>query len=100
MKQIEDCFNRFFTGKSQKKVKWQVHQPNQGDYIVLFHYNHMALMIDPDTLDVVYEWEGECPTDKRGIKAALEYLNQNKEKLVKQIQEEKIKATIKKKESE
>jgi len=90
MKQIDDCFNRFFAGKNQRKAKWQVHQPNEGDYIVLFHYNHMALMIDPDNLEIAYEWPGECPTDVRGIKAAIKYLEENKSRLLEQIAKEKI----------
>lgn len=91
MKQINECFDRFFSGKMQRKTKWQVHQPNMGDFIVLFHYNHIALMIDPDTLEVMYQWEGECPTDRRGIVAAVRYLENNKEKILKQIADEKIK---------
>lgn len=90
MKQIDDCFNRFFAGKNQKQTKWQVHQPNEGDYIVLFHYNHMALMIDPDTLEIAYEWPGECSTDVKGIKAAIEYLEENKSRLLEQISKEKV----------
>lgn len=100
MKQINECFDRFFSGKQQKKsAKWQLHQPNNGDYIVLFHYNHMALMIDPDSLDIVYQWSGECPTDRRGINAALLYLKDNKERFLKQIEQEKVGAIKKEKES-
>jgi|BioPla2DNA2_1021312.scaffolds.fasta_scaffold148471_2 hypothetical protein len=97
MKQIDVCFERFFAGKKQLKNKWQLQQPNQGDYIVLFHYNHMIMMIDPDTLEVTYQWY-ECPADKRGLDAAIAYLDQNRERLVKEIEEQRTKVEKKLKE--
>ncbi len=93
MKQIDNCFERFFSDKQQlKSAKWKLQQPNEGDYLVLFHYDHMALMIDPDTLEIAYEWPGECSTDVRGIKAAIAYLEENRERLIQEEQAKKIKA--------
>lgn len=91
IKQINECFDRFFTGKLQRKTKWQVHQPNLGDFIVLFCNDNMALLIDPDTLDVMYQWEGQSRADKNGIIAAIKYLTDNKEKLLQLIANEKTK---------
>lgn len=82
MKQVNICFERFFAGKKQLKNKWQLQQPNEGDYIVLFHCNRMIMMIDPDTLEATYRW-CEGPADQRGLDAALVYLRKNKEDILK-----------------
>lgn len=90
MKQINKCFDKFFAGKKQRKNKWQVLQPNEGDYIILFHCDQIIMMIDPDTLEVTYQW-CNSPADKRGLDTALIYLKKNKEDILKQIKKKKTK---------
>lgn len=84
---------RFFSGKTQRKTKWQTHQPNMGDFIVLFCNNNIALLIDPDTLDIMYQSDTTNKADQNGIMAAIKYITDNKAKLLQQIANEKIKIT-------
>jgi hypothetical protein len=79
MKQIDEALNRFFDGRKQLKQKWvaikQIEDSNE--FLVLYHYQHLILKIDLKDLSVKYKWY-ECPTDKRGLDAAIEYINNKK----------------------
>ena len=75
MKQIDECLNRFFDNKSQLNRKWQV--LGDDNILVLFHYQHTILIYDIVLNEILFKWY-ECPTDKRGLDAALEYLDNRK----------------------
>jgi hypothetical protein len=79
MKQINNCLNRFFENKRQLKQKWIAIKNTYNDMecLMLFHYQHLILVMRLDTNEIIYKW-WECPTDKRGLDAAIEYLKNNK----------------------
>lgn len=74
MKQIDTCLDRHFSGQKPLKAKWQArwHHENP-DVLILFHYQHVVLLANMKTKDIIYEW-WEVPTDKRGLDAAKDYL--------------------------
>lgn len=74
MKQIDECLDRFFSGMSPLKRKWQARWHKEHNHImILFHYQHVVLVYDTKEKKSLKEW-WEVPTDKRGLDAAKEYL--------------------------
>lgn len=74
MKQMNDCLDRFFEGRTPLKAKWQARWHKDYSHImILFHYQHVVLVYDTAEQKVLHEW-WEVPTDKRGLDAAKEYL--------------------------
>jgi hypothetical protein len=80
MKQIDTCLDRVFEGKKPLKQKWQVIIQKKDNNLYLYHYQHLILVYDLDNERIEYEWY-ECPTDKRGLDAAKEYLEKRKKDL-------------------
>ena len=79
MKQIDEALNRFFDGRKQLKQKWVAikQQKDLNEFLVLYHYQHIILIINLKDLSIKYKWY-ECPTDKRGLDAALKYIENKK----------------------
>lgn len=80
MKQINEALDRFFDGRKQLKQKWIAIKQTEdsSEFLVLYHYQHLVLKVDLKDLTIKFKW-WECPTDKRGLDAALEYI-ENKRK--------------------
>lgn len=75
MKQIDECLERFFTGKPPLKRKWQARWYKDYPHImILFHYQHIILVYDTHKKEILYEW-WEVPADKRGLEAAKKWLD-------------------------
>ncbi|WDI05034.1 hypothetical protein PUW25_26050 (plasmid) [Paenibacillus urinalis] len=72
MKQIEECFDRYFDNMSPLKKKWQIVDA-PGNSLWLFHYHHLILVFNKTTREIIHEW-AETSADKRGLRAAKEYL--------------------------
>jgi hypothetical protein len=71
MKQIDTCLDRFFNNLPPLKHKWQaIRKDNE---LHLYHYHHLILIASLPDLTIKYKWY-ECRTDKRGLDAALQYL--------------------------
>lgn len=47
--------------------------------MVLYHYHHVVMIVDLLDLSIEYTWY-ECPTDKRGLDAAMNYIQEKKDK--------------------
>jgi hypothetical protein len=76
MKQINEMFDRFFSGRDPLKQKWQVRRSISDPFqIVVTHYHHIILIYHMGTKQVIHTW-WEKPADKRGLIASLEYLIQ------------------------
>ena len=76
MKQINDCLNRFFARQSPLKKKWSAHSQvldNGSEVLLLYHYHHLVLVYHIQTNRVLHQW-WERQADKRGLDAALAYL--------------------------
>lgn len=80
MKQIDICLDRAFENKSPLKTKWKaiIEKDNVSNInkLTLFHYQHIILIYDLENKKILSQWY-ECPTDKRGLNAALKYLEHN-----------------------
>ncbi|GAK43496.1 hypothetical protein TCA2_5994 [Paenibacillus sp. TCA20] len=72
MKQINECFDRFFNNKLPLKKRWYIVDA-PGDNIWLFHYTHLILVFNKTTKEIIHEWSSTA-ADKRGLKAAKDYL--------------------------
>ena len=71
MKQIQECLDRAFTNKKPLKKKWRaIISDNK---LILVHYQHLILVYDLIDNVIIYSW-WEKSADKRGLDAALEYL--------------------------
>jgi hypothetical protein len=76
MKQVDACMDRAFQEKNQNNTKWRafIHEERNGlKYLLLIHYQHAILIYDLTAQQIHYSF-WECPTDKRGLNAAIEYL--------------------------
>lgn len=82
MKQIDEALNRFFENKKQLKQKWIAikHIEDNKDHLLLYHYQHLVLVVDLKNYSIQYEW-WECPTDKRGLDAAKIYIENKRRQL-------------------
>jgi hypothetical protein len=75
MKQIDVCLDRHFLGQQPLKAKWQARWHKDYPHIlVLFHYQHIILVVDMDEREILHRW-AEVQADKRGLNAAINYLN-------------------------
>lgn len=84
MKQINEALNRLFDGRKQLKQKWIAikHHSNDDnkDYLLLYHYQHLILVVSLDDYSIKHEW-WECPTDKRGLDSAKIYIENKKQNI-------------------
>lgn len=83
MKQMDECLNRAFEGKlplESKKWKAVIRHEVIGHVLYLFHYHHQVLVYVIERNQVAESW-WEKPTDKRGLDAALKFLEENKDRL-------------------
>lgn len=76
MKQIDTVLDRFFDNKKPLKTKWIALRINENgiDYLHLYHYQHLIMIMKLDNNKITYEWY-ECITDKRGLNSAKKYLS-------------------------
>lgn len=77
MKQIQECLDRAFDDKPPLRKKWRAQILRLTDYpfpvLVLMHYDHLCLLYCTERSKPLHTW-WEKPTDKRGLDAALAYL--------------------------
>lgn len=72
-KGVRDVIERFLNQKRPLKSKWAFqtyYDPFKGSYLVLTHYHHTLLVINPKTKLIAFQW-WEKPTDLRGLQSAV-----------------------------
>jgi len=72
MKQIKECLDRYFNNSPPLKRKWQA--ITYRHHLCLYHYHHLILVYDLREKKSSHEYY-EKPADLRGLKSALEYLD-------------------------
>ena len=78
MKQIDEVLGRALRGERPLAHKYRAFIKE--DKLGLFHYQHLLLVYDLKEKKADYTWH-ETPTDKRGLDAALKYLDSSDVKL-------------------
>ncbi|MGF0347734.1 hypothetical protein ACQR3P_29260 [Rhodococcus sp. IEGM1300] len=77
MKQITECLDRAFQKKPPLNKKWRAQIMHLKDYphpvLIVMHYHHLSLLYCIERRKPLHTW-WEKPTDKRGLDAALDYL--------------------------
>ncbi|WP_067923755.1 hypothetical protein [Alicyclobacillus shizuokensis] len=82
LQQLHEAIDRFFKGFEPRKRKWKalpgryLSQP----VLSLYHYQHLVLVWDLEDWMPLYTW-WQTQTDKRGLDAAISYLQQEEERL-------------------
>lgn len=72
MQQIENCIDRALRGEKPLAHKYKA-IVNEVGLLYLYHYHHLLLIYNTLLHEAIYQWH-ETPTDKRGLEAALKYL--------------------------
>lgn len=82
MKQIDECLTRFVQKKRPLKKKWRAYLNGArfNPTLLLYHYEHLILEFDLTEEKVLKHW-WEKAADKRGLNSAIEWLDQNNDKV-------------------